>query len=167
MRAGLLLLLVVVLSAAAATPARGRAGHAAAREEAAVRQAGREARASLAVRAAPGEPRRDPAMPTAAQLRAFRTQSDMPYARYVTGHFTGTTDEVIQWAARKWGFRTDLLRAVGDGRVVVADEHGRRQRRLVRALPGAAAVPLRGAGVPGVPPMPCSSPMTTAGIRRP
>jgi hypothetical protein len=36
----------------------------------------------------------------------------MPYARYVTGHFAGTTDEVIQWAAYKWGFRPDLLRAV-------------------------------------------------------
>ena len=51
-------------------------------------------------------------MPTAAQLRAFRAQSEMPYARYVTGHFTGTTDEVIQWAARKWGLKPDLLRAV-------------------------------------------------------
>src|SRR4051794_3009433 len=51
-------------------------------------------------------------IPTAAQLRAFRAQSDMPYARYVTGHFTGTTDEVIQWAALKWGFAPDLLRAV-------------------------------------------------------
>jgi hypothetical protein len=30
----------------------------------------------------------------------------------VTGHFTGTTDEVIQWAARKWGLKPDLLRAV-------------------------------------------------------
>src|SRR5215203_258662 len=45
-------------------------------------------------------------------LRAFRAQSEMPYARYVTGRFTGTTDEVIQWAARKWGFAPDLLRAV-------------------------------------------------------
>jgi len=51
-------------------------------------------------------------MPTAAQLRAFRAQSEMPDARYVTGRFTGTTDEVIQWAARKWGFKPDLLRAV-------------------------------------------------------
>jgi hypothetical protein len=51
-------------------------------------------------------------MPTAAQLRAFRAQSTMPYARYVTGHFTGTTDEVIQWAADKWGVSPDLLRAV-------------------------------------------------------
>ena len=51
-------------------------------------------------------------MPTAQQLRAFRAQSEMPYARYVTGRFTGTTDEVIQWAARKWGLKPDLLRAV-------------------------------------------------------
>ena len=33
------------------------------------------------------------AMPTPAQLRAFRAQSEMPYARYVTGHFTGTNTE--------------------------------------------------------------------------
>lgn len=52
-------------------------------------------------------------MPTARQLRAFHAQSDMPYARYVTGRFTGTTDEVMQWAAIKWGFEPDLLRAVG------------------------------------------------------
>jgi hypothetical protein len=52
-------------------------------------------------------------MPTKAQLRAFRAQSTMPYAKWVTGHFTGTTDEVIQWAAIKWGFAPDLLRAVG------------------------------------------------------
>jgi hypothetical protein len=51
-------------------------------------------------------------MPTKAQLRAFLKQSDMPYAKYVTGHYTGTTDEVIQWAADKWGFSPDLLRAV-------------------------------------------------------
>ncbi len=28
-----------------------------------------------------------------------------------TGNFTGTTDEIIQWAACKWGFPEDLLRA--------------------------------------------------------
>ena len=50
--------------------------------------------------------------PTHAQLRAFRAQSKLPYARYVTGRFRGTTDEVIQWSARKWGFKPDLLRAV-------------------------------------------------------
>jgi hypothetical protein len=32
------------------------------------------------------------------------------YAR-VTGDFTGTTDEIIQWAACKWGFDEDVIRA--------------------------------------------------------
>src|SRR5690349_20140245 len=48
-------------------------------------------------------------MPSAAALRRWRATSSMPYAARVTGHFTGTTDEVIQWAARKWGFAPDLL----------------------------------------------------------
>jgi hypothetical protein len=30
----------------------------------------------------------------------------------VTGHFTGTTDEVLQWAACKWGLSDNLLRAI-------------------------------------------------------
>ncbi len=30
----------------------------------------------------------------------------------VTGHFTGTTDEVFQWAACKWGLSDNLLRAI-------------------------------------------------------
>ncbi|MGZ4279340.1 MAG: hypothetical protein ACXVFK_18110, partial [Solirubrobacteraceae bacterium] len=51
-------------------------------------------------------------VPTARSLRVWRATSQMPYARYVTGHFTGTTDEVIQWAAIKWGLAPDLLRAV-------------------------------------------------------
>lgn len=29
----------------------------------------------------------------------------------VTGNFTGTTDEIIQWAAAKWGLPDDILRA--------------------------------------------------------
>lgn len=29
----------------------------------------------------------------------------------VTGAFTGTTDEIIQWAAHKWGFDEDVLRS--------------------------------------------------------
>ena len=32
------------------------------------------------------------------------------YSR-VTGDFTGTTDEIIQWAACKWGFDEDIVRA--------------------------------------------------------
>jgi hypothetical protein len=29
----------------------------------------------------------------------------------ITGHFTGTTDEIIQWAACKWGFDVNVVRA--------------------------------------------------------
>lgn len=34
------------------------------------------------------------------------------YADRVTGNFTGTTDEIIQWASCKWGAATDTTRAV-------------------------------------------------------
>jgi hypothetical protein len=51
-------------------------------------------------------------MPTRAQLADFRRRSDMPNKARVTGHFTGTTDEILQWAAYKWRVRPDLLRAV-------------------------------------------------------
>ena len=52
-------------------------------------------------------------VPTAAQLAAFHRQSDNPYARWVTGRIRGTTDEVMQWAAAKWGLSPNLVRAVG------------------------------------------------------
>ncbi len=29
----------------------------------------------------------------------------------VTGHFSGTTDEILQWAACKWGIDEDIVRA--------------------------------------------------------
>ena len=32
-------------------------------------------------------------------------------AARVTGNFTGTTDEILQWAACKWGFDEDMVRA--------------------------------------------------------
>ncbi|MDQ2700125.1 MAG: hypothetical protein M3Y23_02225 [Actinomycetota bacterium] len=44
-------------------------------------------------------------------LRAWRNRSDMPYRHLVDGRFRGTTDEIIQWAAHKWGINTDLMRA--------------------------------------------------------
>jgi hypothetical protein len=59
-------------------------------------------------------------MPTASQLDAFYSTINgngqtvvaaNPYDRYVTGHYTGTTDEIIQWAAWKWGIPADWLRA--------------------------------------------------------
>ncbi len=54
-------------------------------------------------------------IPGPAALRRWQATSQMPYARFVTGRFTGTTDEVIQWAALKWGLAPDLLRAVAVG----------------------------------------------------
>ncbi len=59
--------------------------------------------------------------PTQAQLDHFRSQnpwsrsSDPPcewMRQKVTGNFTGTTDEIIQWAAHKWGFPEDEFRAI-------------------------------------------------------
>jgi hypothetical protein len=32
--------------------------------------------------------------------------------RWVDGQFTGTTDEILQWGAHKWGFDPDLVRAI-------------------------------------------------------
>lgn len=37
-------------------------------------------------------------------------QSDI-FRRRVTGNYTGTTDEILQWAACKWGIEPDLVRA--------------------------------------------------------
>jgi hypothetical protein len=45
-------------------------------------------------------------------LKAWVARSEMPYARFVNGRFEGTTDEIIQWSAYKWGLDEDLLRAV-------------------------------------------------------
>jgi hypothetical protein len=47
-------------------------------------------------------------------LRRFRRWSSLPraYKRRVTGGYRGTTDEIIQWAAYKWGFSPDVMRAV-------------------------------------------------------
>ena len=38
------------------------------------------------------------------------TRANDTYAR-VTGNFTGTTDEILQWAACKWGIDEDIVRA--------------------------------------------------------
>ena len=51
-------------------------------------------------------------MPTRGELRYFRRHSDMPYKRRVTGHFRGTTDEILQWAAHKHGIAVNIVRAV-------------------------------------------------------
>ena len=43
-----------------------------------------------------------------------------PFTGRVTGNFTGTTDEIIQWAACKWGIDEDVVRCPGGEGVVVA-----------------------------------------------
>ena len=74
-------------------------------------------RAAHAVHRSRWEPRPDNRRPNHTvpgrhELRRWRARSEMPYARFVDGRFRGTTDEIIQWAARKWGFPPRLLRAV-------------------------------------------------------
>ena len=81
------------------------------------------------VRRSPWEPRPDNRTanhkrPRGLELRTIdgvdydrvRTNVSSPRAREliarVDGDFSGTTDEIIQWAACKWGFDEDLLRAV-------------------------------------------------------
>lgn len=59
--------------------------------------------------------------PSAAELASFLTSETFatgelpsqanPYAAYVTGGFVGTTDEIIQWGAAKWGIPVDWVRA--------------------------------------------------------
>lgn len=51
-------------------------------------------------------------VPSKRLLRQWRRTSDMPYKRFVDGRFRGTTDEIIQWAAHKWGIDTRTMRAV-------------------------------------------------------
>jgi hypothetical protein len=53
--------------------------------------------------------------PSKRAIHHFRRWSDLPrrYRKRVTGHYRGTTDEILQWAAYKWGFSPDVFRAVG------------------------------------------------------
>ena len=65
----------------------------------------------------PGNTPTNHTVPRAEQLQRFYEASSWGECgdgiRYrVTGQFTGTTDEILQWAAHKWGFEEDLLRAV-------------------------------------------------------
>lgn len=51
-------------------------------------------------------------VPSKSEIRFFRENSDMPYAKHVNGRFRGSTDDIIEWAAIKWGLPEDVLRAV-------------------------------------------------------
>ena len=76
-----------------------------------------DAEAAARVNETSWEPRRANAQenqrrPNDDQLRDFRRRSEMVNRDHVTGRYRGTTDEILQWAARKWGFDPDLFRAV-------------------------------------------------------
>ncbi|MGZ8219927.1 Ig-like domain-containing protein [Methylomagnum sp.] len=55
-------------------------------------------------------------VPSASQLQTFRAAANTFLAPQniprITGNFTGTTDEIIQWAACKWGFDPEGERGV-------------------------------------------------------
>ncbi|HEV3362595.1 MAG TPA: hypothetical protein VG795_00380 [Acidimicrobiia bacterium] len=65
----------------------------------------------------PGNAAENLRMPTADELATFRRYTgqwgECEHLRAkVTGGFVGTTDEILQWAAWKWGLPEDVLRAV-------------------------------------------------------
>ena len=77
-----------------------------------------DAEAAARVRRSSWEPRPENdssnrRIPTSIELAAFRTLNGTPpiYKEKITGNFTGTTDEIIQWAAHKWGIDEDLFRS--------------------------------------------------------
>ena len=64
----------------------------------------------------PGNATANRRTPTAEELVSYRRETQdwrrcNGYPKHVTGGFTGTTDEILQWAAAKWGLDADLLRA--------------------------------------------------------
>ena len=65
-----------------------------------------------------------PANTTANNNRGSRananTRSDWSGFNRVDGDFAGTTDELIQWAACKWGIDEDIVRAQIDQRIRLA-----------------------------------------------
>jgi autotransporter family porin len=83
-----------------------------------------EATCAERVRAAPGEPRPANQTPnhrvtTAAEVAQLEPWDSahgydnkaLALQQRITGNFSGTTDEILQWAACKWGFDEDLVRA--------------------------------------------------------
>jgi hypothetical protein len=81
-----------------------------------------DAQCAAAVKYSSWEPRPDNntanhRTPSSSQLNNFHASDvngGVPASAFdqVDGNFTGTTDEIIQWAACKWGFDADLVRAI-------------------------------------------------------
>ena len=109
-----------------------------------------------------------PANATFNQTRGQQNPALPGYYGRVTGNFVGTTDEIIQWAACKWGIDEDIVRAQtakeswwfqrsgGDFTLrpdAVRPRPPDRRRRPARAVPrvdrrAAGALPVLGLGVP-------------------
>ncbi len=68
-----------------------------------------DAQCTAAVRRGGGEVRAGNATPNA--TRGRQKNLTPPDFSRVTGDFTGTTDEILQWAACKWGIDEDMVRA--------------------------------------------------------
>jgi len=80
--------------------------------------------------------------PTVVRMRAYDPLWNRNVLARISGRYTGATDEIIQWAAAKWGLPDDTLRAVA---VMESDWHQGKQGDFVgdrsRCLPGYAEVP--------------------------
>jgi hypothetical protein len=80
--------------------------------------------------------------PTEVRMRAYDPRWNRWILGRVSGGYTGTTDEIIQWAAAKWGLPDELLRAVA---VMESDWHQGKNGDPVndpgRCLPGYVQVP--------------------------
>jgi hypothetical protein len=121
-RVGLLVFAVCGLMAMpAAAQAGGKAKHSVVTSHSPTQVVGElsDAQAAALVKRAP-ETRPDNAadngrVPSGSQIAYFRAHDDsMPasYLEKVDGNYTGSTDQIIQWAAYKWGLDPELLRAV-------------------------------------------------------
>src|SRR5947209_4218997 len=109
-------------TAPAPTPTTGTVGDPSVVNVPAAGPALSDAAAAALVTHSTWEPRPDNAtansrVPTSAELATYRANAENwgscnNYHQYVTGNFTGTTDEIIQWAAYKWGLDPNLARAV-------------------------------------------------------
>lgn len=67
--------------------------------------------ADCASRVVPSGPELRPANEGFNQTRGRQKGLSGPFMSRLTGDYTGTTDEIIQWAACKWGIDTDVVRA--------------------------------------------------------
>lgn len=67
--------------------------------------------ADCARRVVPAEPEIRPANAVFNQTRGQQPAPPGAFLQRVSGDFTGTTDEIIQWASCKWGIDTEVVRA--------------------------------------------------------